>query len=218
MSKTSFEEIVKLNKRFYQLISEDFSRTRQKSWRGWDRVGELLKNQDSVLDIACGNGRFYGFLQDKGLKTEYLGIDSSSKLLSEAKRKYPKATFEKMDVLQRLPERIFDVIVVFGFTHHIPNGGFRQKWFEKVANLIKLNGFLVLTFWNYNSLGKPLGKDEIGFWGKDEKYRRYIHIYSDEEINKVCNLLGKKDFKEINRFQSDGRTGNLNTYLILKRT
>lgn len=68
------EQILYLNKKFYQSVAKDFSISRQKDWNGWDRAVQIAKNHlkeplrkkgPKILDLGCGNGRFLKFMIKK---------------------------------------------------------------------------------------------------------------------------------------------------------
>src|SRR5690606_22973664 len=69
-----------------------FSNTRQNPWKGWEQVAQELRDRDlgvsvplRVLDLGCGNGRFLKYLtEEKFLVANYIGVDDSNLLLSEA--------------------------------------------------------------------------------------------------------------------------------------
>jgi ubiquinone/menaquinone biosynthesis C-methylase UbiE len=83
----------------YNEIADEFSETRNHAWYEFEIYRELLKENDRVLDLGCGNGRLFEFLEP--MKIKYDGVDVSSGLLSKAKRKYAdsvksgKAEFRK---------------------------------------------------------------------------------------------------------------------------
>jgi SAM-dependent methyltransferase len=52
---------------------------------------------DSVLDLGCGFGDFYGYLASAGVAVDYLGLDINSKLIDVAAKKYPSARFSTAD-------------------------------------------------------------------------------------------------------------------------
>ncbi len=63
------QELYAATARFYEYHAQDFSRTRQNSWPGWERLLELLKLEERsslhLIDLAAGNLRFEQFLCDK---------------------------------------------------------------------------------------------------------------------------------------------------------
>ena len=70
-----------------------------------------IKEGSSILDLGCGFGDFYGYLQEIGIKNiDYTGYDINPKLIEIAKQKYPAAQFDVKDIqIDSFPE--FDFIV-----------------------------------------------------------------------------------------------------------
>jgi SAM-dependent methyltransferase len=58
-----------------------------------------------ILDVGCGTGDLYAFLEKAGYKVHYTGIDDSEELLAIARTRYPTAIFEQRDVREPLGER-----------------------------------------------------------------------------------------------------------------
>jgi trans-aconitate methyltransferase len=215
MNLKAVKDILNLNRDFYQSVSKDFSITRQRPWVGWDRavesaVGALQVGKEGikVLDIGCGNGRFYDFISKKIDNIEYIGVDIDNDLLNEAKDKYPKAEFTKEDIFENLDniKGKYNIVCAFGVTHHIPDDSFRTQWFSKLPNLLDSKAVLILTFWNFKD--KP-GDYFLG-WKERKDVKRYCHQYSDEEICTVVEMYKKNNLKLIDRFISDKE----NLYLI----
>ena len=66
-------------------------------------IKEYLPTSGSLVDAGCGFGDFYKFLQND--KIDYLGIDVCEEMIQKAKELYPKARFEKRDILNdKLPK------------------------------------------------------------------------------------------------------------------
>lgn len=76
------------------------------------------KENLSILDVGCGIGHLYGFLQDMKLidmlKISYRGIDISQKMIDFAKKKFPKVTFEMVDLINDKFDRKFDYVLSSG--------------------------------------------------------------------------------------------------------
>ena len=58
--------------------------------------------------------------------------------------------------------------------------------------------------------------DYILGWQDDEDAFRYCHSFSEGEMNAIAGSLPAHT-RLIERFQADGRTGTLNTYLVFER-
>ena len=63
-----------------------------------------------ILDVGCGNGELYAFLEQAGYKVHYTGIDASEELLAIARARYPTAIFEQRDLLEHPPTERYDYI------------------------------------------------------------------------------------------------------------
>jgi SAM-dependent methyltransferase len=164
MKSTIVRALNQLNRQFYQNIGVDFSATRATSWPGWNQllpfIQEVLRqnNAASVLDFGCGNGRFLDFLRVHFKRFQYLGIDNSSTLLEIAQSKFTDATFMTFDVVEKylqggkilLPtSEKFDLIVLFGVSHHLPSRALRKQLLSDLRSLLTPNGLLVVSNWQF---------------------------------------------------------------------
>jgi len=246
MDKTTIDNIIRVNKDFYDKVGPDFDKTRKSAWKGWGRVMEIIRVEFgetnsferpiSVLDVACGNGRFIGVAPEKeGLPLfKYLGIDSNDYLLDIARKNAnERIEFRKIDVIndiESLSPVTFDVVVAFGITHHIPSNELRKKWFSQLSKLVSKNGLLIFTIWNYqddlrftpkqsHDLISDIKLEEGDYflgWANNKNAKRYFHKYSVKEISDIEEILASAGLKQIKRFKADGKTGDLNEYFVYK--
>lgn len=235
MNSKEITQILKLNELFYQSVSGDFSKTRQEPWEGWGRVcktivktfnlDELnngqsnLKNDGKntscikILDLGCGNGRFLKYIRSKIKSFDYTGIDINNDLLLEAEKieilsDKQKRKFIKKDVILDIKKikGKYNVVTIFGLTHHIPDKNFRKKWFENLPRLLSNPALLIITFWEFDK--KP--GDYILGWGQQPKETRFCHKYSVKEIKEIEDIFKNSGLKLIEKYKSD----NKNLYLI----
>jgi SAM-dependent methyltransferase len=237
MDKSIVERILKLNSDFYQLHGDSFSNSRSKAWEGWGRVlknlYQLEKDNLKIVDLGSGNGRFYDYLRKNfNEKFDYLAVDTSEVLLNNASKRYGKFSNykqQKVDVILNLEKinNTFDVTVAFGLTHHIPSDDLRKSFFEKTADLTKQNGVLVLSFWypkeskfisnkEFDSKSLDTGDFFMG-WGNKKDAVRFVHIYSDGDINKLVALMKEKSLFLLDKFTADITSKSSNLYLIFKK-
>lgn len=218
----SVKQILKLNEKFYQLVSGEFSKTRQRPWKGWGRVAEIITDvfsdeiksgkYISVLDLGCGNGRFYDFIKNQTPKIEYTGVDTNNDLLNEAKENYNlkdnSVIFNNLDIFNNLKEikENYDVMVAFGITHHVPVSIFRKDWFKSLVELMNDKALLILTFWDCE---KEPGDYLLG-WSKNQEAIRFCHKYSENELEDIVKGYGCVGVTLLERFNSDKE----NHYLI----
>ena len=87
--------------------------------RLFDRATSLLPAQGKVLDLGCGLGHLFAYLDEKNLSVEgYHGIDVSTRMVEEAKKRFGER-FEVRDILEDpLPPGSYDtgyVLSVLGY-------------------------------------------------------------------------------------------------------
>lgn len=68
----------------------------------------------SLLDIGCGFGDLYHFLDQRKIRCDYTGYDIAPRIIETARHKYPKAKFEVRDVLSDDKPRQFDFVLCCG--------------------------------------------------------------------------------------------------------
>lgn len=242
MEKKLIDKLIQLNTDFYCQVEKEFDTTRQYPWSGWKRVVEIIKNQFgsqslSYLDVACGNGRFAYYLKDKHFNvSNYMGLDNSEFLLQKARglNLGENFKFEFLDLLrQPLPVSKFDVIVSFGFMHHIPSEKLRVEFLNDLLMNLEFDGLLIVTLWSrFNKKSFKADKDlsqgamELLPWldkgdhflGWDNKpqLERYCHLFEKDEIENIIPQL--KNYELVDLYRSDGKTNPDNFYLVLKKS
>ena len=79
-------------------------------------IGDL--HGRSVLDVGCGFGDFYTYLNERGIEVDYVGIDISPEILDEARRCHPQIDFRQVDLLVDDFGETFDYVVESGIFNH----------------------------------------------------------------------------------------------------
>jgi ubiquinone/menaquinone biosynthesis C-methylase UbiE len=213
----------------YNLIAQDFSSKRKEIWEELLFLFEDLKEGEKVLDLGCGNGRWFKIFKEKKIK--YIGIDNSEKLIEIAKKNFPEANFLVADALNLpFPENYFDKVFAIAILHHIPSESFRIQFLKQVKRVLKPKGKLILTVWKLHQLKEKLlilkytilkiiGKSKLDFkdifepWGK--KLQRYYHCFSKRELKK---LVEKVNFKILKIGEvKNKRKNRQNFYLICEK-
>lgn len=238
MDKAYAQYLLEKTRKDYDLIAEEFSKTRE--YAPEDRMALLfkyIKSGDRVLDLGCGNGRFYEALRDK--KINYLGADYSKKMIEIAKRRYPEADFRVIDALDlSFPENYFDVIFSFAVVHHIPSEELRLKFLTEAKKVLKPGGCLILTVWNLNPI-KMLSIGERGRVGSFLRHQllkligisrldfgdfyiswknivpRYIHCFTARGFKKLALESGFK-VKNVGILVSS-KTKESNIYIVVEK-
>jgi SAM-dependent methyltransferase len=116
-------------------------------------------NKATILDVGCGTGDLYFFLQKYGIK-EYTGIDIFEDAVNKAGQKYPEGKFIVGDFLE-YPENIkFDFVFCSGaMTTKLSSNNYKiiETWIPKMWEMSKKGiafNFLVEQFdgQNFGSL------------------------------------------------------------------
>lgn len=230
MKRDYAEYLINKTKSDYNLISGEFSITRKEAWQETDFLfNNYLTKGDKVLDLGCGNGRYYELFKNKEI--DYIGVDSSEKLVNIAKEKYPAVKFQAEDALNLpFPDNHFDKIYSIAVLHHIPSKELRMEFLKESKRVLKKDGILILTVWKFHQLKeicslikysilKLIGKSKLDFkdilepWGK--KTDRYYHWFSKKEL---IILAKKSGFKIEKAGIIKNKKGNReNIYLVVEK-
>jgi alkylated DNA repair protein alkB family protein 8 len=230
MNRKYAEYLLNKTKEDYNLIADEFSRTRE---RPWEEIEFLFKDylspEDKILDLGCGNGRYLEFF--KGKNVDYSGVDNSEKLIELARNKYPGVDFKVGNALGlSFPDNFFDKVYSIAVLHQVPSEYLRIKFLKEVKRILKPRGFLVITVWKFHepkelylffkyTILKLIRKTELDWkdifepWGK--KTERYYHCFSKKEL---INLVKKGGFKIKESGVVKNKRGNRqNIYLIAEK-
>lgn len=123
---------------------------------------------DSVLDIACGNLRFEAFLANTypHVDWSFFAVDNCEPLVASGQEDIAKKVyFTCEDIVSNLLDGLpaaepantpafaaatpFDLVVSFGFLHHIPSFDLRRQFLLEALSQVKPGGYLVVSFWQF---------------------------------------------------------------------
>lgn len=192
----------------YNQISDEFSASRVYPWEELQVFIPYFKEGFKVLDLGCGNGRFIKSLNEVGLNYDYLGVDFSEGLISQAKKEFPDYIFEVADMrdLSFEPES-FDMIVSIAAFHHLTSVKERKEMLDNMYAWLRPGGHLFMTNWNLlqkkyfkhilkNFWQKKAWNDFFIPWqkylGDEKKHWRYYHSFTERELE---SLLKKANFQ-----------------------
>ncbi len=87
-------------------------------------MARVPKSARNLIDIGCGDGTYTAELVRFFPDMEIIGIDPALDAISLAQRLAPSATFTVANLLEpaTLPQKVFDVGIIRGVIHHLPNG------------------------------------------------------------------------------------------------
>jgi SAM-dependent methyltransferase len=231
--------LIEMNREFYARFGDAFAATRRRIQPGVRRVLEMLKGDEAILDLGCGNGEFARELAKRGHRGAYLGVDFSLPLLraAQAQQKEFSARFVEADLtkLSEVQEQLslvgnWSVITAFAVLHHIPSTELRLDILRVVNQLLRENGLFIHSNWQFLNSEKLRARiqpwtavsiseadvdpgDYLLDWRSNGKGLRYIHHFDEKELEELASA---SHFNIIDTFYSDGQTGNLGIYQIWK--
>jgi SAM-dependent methyltransferase len=233
MDRKYAEYLLKKTQEDYNLVAEDYTRTRAFIPEDIKEIAEYALVGERILDSGCANGRLFGILEGKNV--DYFGIDFSERLIKIAKKKYPGAKFQVADCLNLpFPANFFDKVYSISVLHHIPTKEFQLRYLKEAKRVLKPGGLLILRVWDFwrrkegwklffkYTFLKLIGKSKLNFkdvfvpW-KNSKgqilIQRYFRCFTKKELEKLTKEAGFK-IKESWRAGKDPRT---NIYLITEK-
>lgn len=256
ISASTAEQLIRITSEFYAQQAQSFSATRQMPWQGWQQCLDAMHQlsageKPSVLDVGCGNLRFARFLCDEAgiVPATYFAVDNCRPLVESGKTNahISELAFIELDVIKSLLDNTLssrltvpacDLVVAFGFLHHVPGAEKRLQLLRTLLEKTKPGGYVCVSFWQFMNSQKlaakaqettaqglqALGIDALELEGNDfligwqDKANtwRYCHHFSQEELDELLASLGS-DVRVCAQFSADGKENNLNRYVILQR-
>ncbi len=234
MNRDMVERLLTINREFYNRFGDSFSATRQRLQPGVKKILETIREDDSVLDLGCGNGHFLREIHKRGQQAPLLGVDFSLPLLRDAEStlgvEFREADLTKLSVTsnQFLITDHWSLITAFATLHHIPSHEIRLDILRTVKKLLKPNGRFILSNWQFLNSEKLKARiqpwSRVGLSDEDVDERdylldwrsggeglRYAHHFSAEELFGLAEQAG---FKVEAEFLSDGENGRLGLYQV----
>ena len=230
------QQLIALNREFYQTHAEAFSATRGRLQPGTVRMLASAFATARILDLGCGNGGVAAHLAASGHQGSYVGLDFSEGLLQAARQRmaeYPaySAEFRQADLSAAWAEDVdgtFDVVLAMAVLHHIPSRELQLAFLRQVCGVMNTRGQFVHSNWQFMRSPKlaarvqpwsAVGLDESQVdpgdylldWRSGGDGLRYVHQFSEEEL---AGLAAEAGFSVAETFYSDGSTGDLSLYSV----
>ena len=119
-----------------------------------------------------------------------------------------------------------DLAVCFGFMHHVPLPEQRVLLLRELVWRTRPGGLIAISFWQFAHNEKLRAKarhveggdpgDFLLGWQGQEEALRYCHSFEEDELDDLAASVAH-DTQELARYDADGRTGDLNRYVLLRR-
>ena len=181
-----------------------------------------------------------------GAAIAYFAVDDCEQLARDGLAgDADNVAFQKLDIANSLIdgsiERAIeappvDMAVCFGFFHHIPGADSRAALLRALVKSVRPGGHVAVSLWQFAKSPELAAKAEeatakarveyglpaldegdylLGWQNRQHAYR-YCHTFSDGEVADLSRAVdGWASL--VARFEADGRTGTLNSYLVFRR-
>ena len=245
MNSRTAAYLIEINREFYTRFGDSFSATRHRIQPGVRRVIEMLKGDESILDLGCGHGELARELAKRGHRCSYLGVDFTLPLLRDAESPSVRTLqpegfstqFMEVDLtkLSAVKEQLlvsgnWSVVTAFAVLHHIPSIELRLEILRVVNQLLKNNGIFIHSNWLFLNSEKLKARiqpwDTVNLLQSQVDKGDYLldwrsggnglrYVHHFDEIE-LGELAAASHFRILDTFYSDGETGNLGLYQIWK--
>jgi SAM-dependent methyltransferase len=187
--------------KFYDAVMGDGSESAK-------RVSELLRvskpDARKVLELGCGTGSILKHLQDT---YEVSGLDLSSKMLSIARKKVPRAKLSRQDMVDfQIDERFDAVLCVFDSINHVRRFSDWKRVFAGVHQHLSPGGCFIFDINTQRKLERhiaeppwvhPFGRNLLIIDVTALNHRSNWNIKVFEHVNQIRYVLHEEDIVEV---------------------
>ena len=232
------DELLRINRAFYQNLALSFAATRWRPQPGVVRGLAAIDARASVFDAGCGHGLAAGQLAQAGHRGPYLGIDSSERLIDLARQRVdaPWAEFRVADLAEpgwqrNFPGeagRPFDWALAFAVLHHFPGEELRSRVVDDLRSLLPDGGRAAVSVWDFPQsdrlrrrivswakVGMDVADvdpgDALVDWRHEGQGLRYVHHFTSEDL---ADLASRSGFTLLSEYRSDGEGGRMGLYQV----
>ena len=138
----------------------------------------IVTENAHVLDIGCGLGMYYQYLNQKGVMVKYTGYDIMQPYIDTANEHFSEATFECRNIFEEGIEGKFDTIVM----SQVLNNKYKKSDNEKV-----MKEAIKLAFEHSNvSISIDMMSNYVDYKNED------LYYYSPESIFEYAKSLTRR--------------------------
>jgi SAM-dependent methyltransferase len=111
-----------------------------------DRLGRQLAPNECVLDYGCGYGRVLGLLHERGYRN-LIGVDPASKMVAEARRRFPTIRFEHLAEPPNLdlPANSVGAALLFSVLTCVPSDEGQLAIVREIYRVLRPGGLLYIS-------------------------------------------------------------------------
>ena len=145
-----------LMEKIYNIIAEDFSKTRCYTWKCLKIFGKkIIKDDDiqnkTLIDIGCGNGRNLDYIVLENIikKNNIYSIDGCQKFVKMVKDKGYNCNECLIQEMKNVDNNTYDYLICIAVIHHLRTDEERFNAIIDCWNLVKKGGKAMFTTWAF---------------------------------------------------------------------
>ena len=170
----------------YNIIADDFSRTRYNVWNSVKEFINTFSINSLFLEIGCGNGKNMMLRPNN-----FIGCDNCEKFLKICRNK-------NLNVINccatKLPfnNNRFDATISVAVIHHLSNVERRLKSIKEQVRVTRVGGKIFIEVWGFENNNRVINKNQdsmVPWKYKDKLYERYYHFFKKNEIIDIVNSI-----------------------------
>jgi len=162
-----------------------------------------------ILDFGCGSGEILGGIHNISLNgSNIIGIDSSEKVIEQAKNSYPSVDFrhEKFVDAFKFPDASFDIVISVDTLECIPN---KTALISEIHRVLKKDGKVLIAHWDWDT--------QVYYSEHKEIIRKFVAEFSEWQQDWMDASDGQMGRKLWGLFQGSGLfKGVIKTFSLIE--
>lgn len=171
-----------------------------------------LNKKSKLLDVGSGTGHHVGVLNKQNIDAE--GVDKSSSMIAVARKKYPKSTYKKGDVMNSMTYEplSFSHITCLYFTIYLMKN--KSQFFKNTYEWLQPGGYLILHLVNRDQFDPILNTADPLYIVSAQKYAKERITnsnvkFKDFQYKANFSLDKKNNLATFKETMKDDKTGNV---------
>lgn len=236
MRAAKAKQVLQDVERNYSAIAEQFSKTRQYAWDDFSLFLPYLRDNSSILDVGCGNGRLLDFFHANHCAISYTGVDVATPFLQIAQETHPDFHFVHGSLPGPLPfpDQSFDISFAIAVFHHIPKP-FQLASARELFRVTRNSGRIFVSVWNlfqkrfrwhrFRAFSRSIytfsayGFRDLFIPWSDSGVQRYCYAFRPQELRDIFTQAGFQceQLLFLNRGQDVHWKCSSNIWLVARR-
>jgi trans-aconitate methyltransferase len=125
-----------------------------RNFDGWFLESLEVALASRILDVGCGTGDLTARLAELAPQGHVVGVDASSSMIAEARRRHPNVHFEERAAQDITPDLgVFDLVVSTAVLHWIPEGD-HDLVLRRIHDVLRPGGAFRAEFGGYGQIAQ----------------------------------------------------------------